>query len=190
MPQAIQADAVSVSPSQGVPTRSHRRDIVVVFYTSPRPIDAQGQMYDDILIPTDGSQTTAETLAHGLPIADDNDATVHALYVVDSRITAAATDETSPDLEQSLTEEGEEAVATVADEAATHDLETVADVRKGTPSKTILEYADEQGIDLIVIGTRGKSPREKVTSLGSVSERVVDNASVPVFVVRGAGSES
>jgi len=144
-------------------------------------------MYDDILIPTDGSDTISETLTHGIPIAADNDATVHALYVVDSRITAAADDETSTALEHSLENEGQEAVTAVAEQAADEGLETVSDVRQGTPSKTILQYADEKDIDLIVIGTRGKSPREKVTSLGSVSERVVDNASVPVFVVRGAG---
>ncbi len=144
-------------------------------------------MYDDILIPTDGSDTISETLAHGLPIAADNDATVHALYVVDSRVTAAAGEETSTDLERSLEDEGQQAVADVEEQAAAEGLETVGEVQTGTPAKTILEYADEHGIDLIVIGTRGKSPREKVTSLGSVSERVVDNASIPVFVVRNAG---
>lgn len=146
-------------------------------------------MYDDVLIPTDGSDTISQTLAHGLPIAANNDATVHALYVVDSRVTAAAGSETSTDLERTLEDEGREAVATVEDRATAEGLETVSEVRQGTPAKTILEYADEQGIDLVVIGTRGKSPREKVTSLGSVSERVVDNASIPVFVVRNAGDE-
>ncbi len=146
-------------------------------------------MYDDILVPTDGSDTITETLAHGLPIAADNDATVHALYVVDSRITAAASGESRRELEQSLEAEGVDAVDAVADHAAEVGAETATAVRKGTPSKAILEYADEQAIDLIVIGTRGKSPREKMVSLGSVSERVVDNAAVPVFVVRGAGND-
>ncbi|WP_049900901.1 universal stress protein [Natrinema sp. J7-1] len=146
-------------------------------------------MYDDVLIPTDGSDTVPETLAHGLPIAADNDATIHSLYVVDSRVPAAADDETAADLERSLEAEGRNAVADVEERAAAADLETVSEVRHGTPAKTILEYADEAGVDLIVIGTRGKSPREKVTSLGSVSERVVDNASVPVFVVRNAGTD-
>ncbi|MFA9428092.1 universal stress protein [Natronorubrum sp. A-ect3] len=145
-------------------------------------------MYDDILIPTDGSETISETLTHGLSIADDNDATVHTLYVVDSRMTAAASGDTSTDLERSLEDEGRDAVAAVDEQATQRGLDTVSDVRKGTPAKTILEYADEHEIDLIVIGTRGKTPREKVTSLGSVSERVVDNASIPVFVVRGAGA--
>ena len=145
-------------------------------------------MYDDVLIPTDGSDTVSETLDHALPIAAANDATVHALYVVDSRITAAASDADATDLATSLEAEGQDAVADVETRAADAGLETTGEIQSGTPAKTILEYADEQGIDLIVIGTRGKSPREKVTSLGSVSERVVDNASVPVFVVRDAGT--
>jgi nucleotide-binding universal stress UspA family protein len=146
-------------------------------------------MYDDVLVPTDGSDTIDETLDHALPIAADNDATVHALYVVDSRVTAAAGGGSGTDLEQSLREEGRAAVAAVEERATDAGLESVGDVRSGTPAKTILEYADEAGIDLIVIGTRGKSPREKVASMGSVSERVVDNAEVPVFVVRNAGEE-
>ena len=144
-------------------------------------------MYDDVLIPTDGSDTVPETLAHGLEIASNHDATVHALYVVDTRVTSAADDDTRDGLKASLESEGEVAVADVADRAEEGGLETVTTVLEGTPSKTILDYADDEDIDLVVIGTRGKSPREKVTSLGSVSERVVDNASVPVFVVRNAG---
>ncbi len=146
-------------------------------------------MYDDILVPTDGSETISETLSHGLPIAATNDATVHALYVVDSRITAAASGESRRELERSLEAEGADAVGAVAARADEHDIDTATEIRKGRPSKAILDYVDETGIDLIVIGTRGKSPREKMTSLGSVSERVVDNASIPVFVVRGAGGD-
>jgi len=160
-----------------------------MIYTPPHQSQRIRQMYDDVLIPTDGSDTISQTLAHGLPIAANNDATVHSLYVVDSRVTAAAGEDTSTDLERTLEDEGQKAVATVAERATAEGLETVSEVRQGTPAKTILEYADEQGIDLIVIGTRGKSPREKVTSLGSVSERVVDNASIPVFVVRNAGDK-
>ncbi len=145
-------------------------------------------MYDDVLVPTDGSDTVSETLDHALPIASDNDATVHALYVVDSRITAAASNADATELEASLEAEGNDAVAAIEARAESADLDSAGEIRTGTPAKTILEYADEHDIDLIVIGTRGKSPREKVTSLGSVSERVVDNASVPVFVVRDAGT--
>lgn len=141
-------------------------------------------MYDDILVPTDGSDTVSETLAHALPIATDNDATVHGLYVVDTRITTAATDDTRTDLEESLESDGTEAIEAIERAADEREIDVTTALERGIPSKTILEYADERDIDLVVIGTHGKSPREKIVSLGSVSERVVDNASIPVLVVR------
>ncbi|SFS57387.1 universal stress protein [Halostagnicola kamekurae] len=141
-------------------------------------------MYDDILVPTDGSDTVSETLAHALPIATDNDATVHGLYVVDTRITTAATDDTRTDLEESLESDGTVAIEAIERAADEREIDVTTALERGIPSKTILEYADERNIDLIVIGTHGKSPREKIVSLGSVSERVVDNASIPVLVVR------
>lgn len=142
-------------------------------------------MYDHVLVPTDGSPTVETTLDHAISIARDADATVHGLYVLDNRILTAADSDTRADLESSLREEGEAAVEAVAERADAAGLEAVTDIRTGTPWKEILAYVEETDVDLIVIGTRGKSPREKIVSLGSVSERVVDNASTPVLVVRG-----
>lgn len=147
-------------------------------------------MYDDILVPTDGSDTVDETVTHALPIATDNDARVHALSVVDTRIVTAADDEQRAQLRASLERDSEAAVEAVAARATEAGLETVREIRTGTPPKAILAYAEEADIDLIVIGTHGKSPREKLTSMGSVSERVVDNADRPVFVVRGVAERS
>ncbi len=92
-------------------------------------------MYDDILIPTDGSDTVRETLEHALPIAQDNDATVHALYVVDSRITAAAGGEAGTDLERSLTDEGEEAIAAIREQASEAGLETATRFGREPPRR-------------------------------------------------------
>lgn len=141
-------------------------------------------MYDDVLVPTDGSDTVSETLEHATAIAGNDDATIHALYVVDQRITRAADREMRSDLEDSLEAEGRKAVEAVREHAEDAGLETIDEIRHGTPSREILEYASGAGIDLIVIGTQGKTPREKVSTLGSVSERVVDGASIPVLVVR------
>ncbi|MFC6614767.1 universal stress protein [Halopenitus salinus] len=142
-------------------------------------------MYDHVLVPTDGSPTVETTLDHAISIAEDDEATVHGLYVLDNRILTAADSDTRADLESSLREEGEAAVEAVAERADAAGLKAVTGIRTGTPWKEILAYVDETDVDLIVIGTRGKSPREKIVSLGSVSERVVDNASTPVLVVRG-----
>lgn len=143
-------------------------------------------MYDTILVPTDGSDTVDRTIAHALPIAIDNDATIHALSVVDTRIVQAATGETREEIKSQLEAGASAATAAVATRAREAGLEAVESVERGTPAKAILEYAGESDIDLIVIGTHGKTPREKQITMGSVSERVVDRSPVPVFVVRGA----
>ena len=146
-------------------------------------------MYDDILVPTDGSDMVSVALDHALSIAGDNDATIHALSVVDTRITAAANDEGRAELRETLESECDEAVAAVVDAASSAGIEAVSEVRYTTPWKGILEYAETASIDLIVIGTHGKSPLEKRTSMGSVSERVVDNAEIPVLVVRRSSQD-
>ena len=143
-------------------------------------------MYDSILVPTDGSETIDGTLEHALRMAADTGATIQALFVIDTRVIHATSGELREDLVDDLAEQGANAVEAVADraEAAGIDVETA--VRKGTPDKQIINYATETDTDVIVIGTHGKTPREKLQSLGSVSERVVDTADIPVFVIKNA----
>ena len=143
-------------------------------------------MYDTVLVPTDGSDTVEQTLPHALRLAGDSDATLQIVYVVDTRAIHAADADDREDVEADLTEAGEEAVEVVADRAAAEDIEFETEIRRGTPDKEIVRHAEETGSDVIVIGTDGKTPREKLQALGSVSERVVDNASIPVFVIKDA----
>lgn len=140
-------------------------------------------MYDDILVPTDGSGGTAETVAHALDIATPRDATVHALSVVDRRVYLSAEKEQQDAILDSLTDSAEDAVAAVEEQAADADVRSTSAVRDGVPHSEILRYADEEDIDLIVIGTHGRTGRDKLVNMGSVTERVVENASQPVLVV-------
>lgn len=141
-------------------------------------------MYEDVLVPTDGSDAVDDALEHGLRLAENEGAAVHGLYVIDQRITGAAGTDAREDVEETLAEEGERALSAVAEAAERRGLSVTTERRQGTPYKEILEYVDEAHVDLIAIASHGKSPREKLTSLGSVSERVVDAADVPVLVVR------
>lgn len=141
-------------------------------------------MYDDILVPTDGSAGTGETLAHALDIASERSACVHALSVVDRRIYLSADRDQQDAILESLTESAEEAVQAVRERTTDAGVETVTAVRDGVPHSEILRYADEEGIDLIVIGTHGRTGRDKLVNMGSVTERVVENADQPVLVVQ------
>ncbi|WP_251330322.1 universal stress protein [Haloplanus pelagicus] len=139
-------------------------------------------MYDAILVPTDGSDGVDRTLDHALEMARNHDATVHALYVVDRRFELAA-DEDREALIDRLTDRGENAVAAVAERAADADLDAVTEIREGIPYKAILGYAEETDVDAVVMGTHGRTGRDRLAHLGSVTDRVVENATVPVLVV-------
>lgn len=62
-------------------------------------------------------------------------------------------------------------------------LNATVELLQGSPAEIILNYAKEQGADVIVIGSRGLGGiREFV--LGSVSHNVVQSARIPVLVVK------
>jgi len=141
-------------------------------------------MYDRILVPTDGSDATEKTVTHALKLAADNDATIHALYVIDKRIVQAGSKKLQSEVRDELNTQGKKAVSAVRSKAEAADVPIETAITSGTPDKEIASYAEANSIDLITIGTHGKTPREKLQSLGSVSERVVDSASCPVLVVK------
>jgi nucleotide-binding universal stress UspA family protein len=140
-------------------------------------------MYDDILVATDGSSGTMETVEHALSIARDNEAVLHGLYVVDKRQYRAADADAKETVRQSLEEEGQVALDDVAVRGEEAGLEVSTSMEEGIPDKTIVEYAEREGIDLIVMGTHGRTGRHRVSTLGSVTERVTESAPVPVLVV-------
>jgi nucleotide-binding universal stress UspA family protein len=141
-------------------------------------------MYDEILVPTDGSDAASRALDHALNLANQYDARVHALYVIDAN--AYATLEAGTDVVISaLEDEGQAAVDTVVDRAEQHGVEAVTEVVTGTVHKAIIEYADEHDVDLIVMGTHGRRGLDRYL-LGSVTEKVVRTSAVPVLTIQGS----
>ncbi len=140
-------------------------------------------MYDDILLPTDGSSGTVDALEHAITVASDQDARVHVLYVVDKRLYTAASDENKDEVRQSLEEEAAVALDDARVRLEDEGLECVTHSEDGIPYTTITDYADEEGMDLVVMGTHTQTGREQMVNLGSTTERVLKNASMPVLVV-------
>jgi nucleotide-binding universal stress UspA family protein len=140
-------------------------------------------MYTDILIPTDGSQGAQAAIEHGLEIAQQYEATVHVLYVVDKRVSR------SGPLLESLRQEGQEAVRGVKVAGAQAGLDVITETVEGVPSEAILEYSATHRIDLVVMGTQGRTGVDRFV-MGSVAERVVRQSPVPVLTVRQQGKRS
>lgn len=65
------------------------------------------------------------------------------------------------------------------------DVETTTAVKIGIPHEVILTYVDDQDIDLVTLGRRGRAGVEQYL-LGSVAEKVVRLSDVPVLTVPGA----
>ena len=167
-------------------------------------------MYDHILFPTDGSEGASAALDEARALAELCDATVHVLYSIDTRppgiglgsdpqtdnpsgmvgkVTGgpggmADERESTAELHAEVKARAAEFVETASEEFG--DVETEAVVKSGTPHEVILAYADENDIDAIVMGTHGRTGLDKYL-LGSVTEKVVRLADVPVLTVRGGG---
>ena len=131
---------------------------------------------DDVLLATNGWSGSAGATDHALELADACGAAVHALYAVD---VGSAEEE----VRESFEEHGRQATQTVVDEAADRGLEATGTVAHGDAHEVILEHAGESEADLLVMGTESKSDLERLV-VGSVSQRVVPNSSVPVTTVR------
>lgn len=144
-------------------------------------------MFDDILIPTDGSEGIQGAIEHGLMLANRYGATVHALYVLDlgyssERITNSTVWRTFHEEQKRV---GEQSTETVTAKATDLDLDVtvVEAVRRGTPSRAIIEYVNEHGIDLVAMGTHGRTGLNRYL-LGSVTASVVRTAQIPTLTVQ------
>lgn len=147
-------------------------------------------MYQDILVPTDGSEGIKEVLPHALKLAEDNDATVHALYVIDRRLYLTAEDDVQDDIRQNLETEGDDALEEIRGEMAANEIPVTASVSDGIPYREILEYIEANNVDVVVMGTHGRTGRDRLANLGSVTDRVLKNANIPVFVIDiGTGTD-
>ena len=140
-------------------------------------------MYDEILVPTDGSESAERAVQYGVVLAGAFDARVHVLSVVDERDYDRAVVGGEEAMQQGVdaaTTAAEEAVAAVAERVA-GDVTTRVTV--GVPSEAILDYVETEGIDLVAMATHGRTGVERFV-IGSVTEKVVRRATVPVLTVR------
>lgn len=138
-------------------------------------------MYETILFPTEGSDHSATVAEHAVDIAETRNAALHVLSVVDDRAFLVLDDDRVEGVRADLEENALEATDRAATRASERGLETETTVQTGNPAERILEYADEHEIDLVVMGTSGDDYENNV--VGSVSQRVVRSASVPVLTI-------
>jgi len=138
--------------------------------------------YTDVLVPTDGSEGAEAAIDPAVDIASTYDARVHALSVIDTM--AMGVDVRSAAILDALEEAARSAVETVEERATDASVSAVETaIQHGSPYRAIRSYAEEHDVDLVVMGTHGRSGIERYL-LGSVAEKTVRTSPVPVMTVR------
>jgi nucleotide-binding universal stress UspA family protein len=169
-----------------------RTATVPVLTINRAAIDDGTGVVDSVLLPTDGSEPAEAAAARGVDLAEQVDATVHCFSVVDegvaSGLDSLATDDGAVPSDQ-LTEQAADHVDQVATTATDCDIECVSATATGDPAEEIVEYAADNDLDLIVMGTSGRGGFRRAI-VGSVTDEVVRTASVPVLTVRAGTSSS
>lgn len=129
-----------------------------------------------ILFATDFSDCAQAALPHAIAFAEAYDAELHMLHCL-----VLHSGQPVPDDEPF---EGEEEAREALGRAAQRGGSVRHEVRRGiAPAPAILDYADEHGIDLIVIGSHGRRGVRRLL-LGSVAEEVARLSACPVLTVR------
>jgi nucleotide-binding universal stress UspA family protein len=144
-----------------------------------------------ILLATDGSKEAALALQTATDLAKSTGSELHLVYVEASSYVFPTTDWTSlggEDLPTRLDEVAKEAAKTKVDEQAQRVREADGEVagahaRVGYPEAEIVDLAEELGVGLIVMGSRGLGGIRRAL-MGSISDSVVRHAHCPVLVTR------
>ena len=144
-----------------------------------------------ILFPTDFSERAEAAWEYAQTVASAFNAEIHLLHVLqepvtmlpESALAVAPPAVNMPELMEAA-EQGLERIS-----QSTSNSVTNRSVVSGPPAEEIVRYARDAGVDLIVLGTHGRTGLAHVL-LGSVAEKIVRKAPCPVLTVRSPGHEA
>ncbi|MFQ3294957.1 MAG: nucleotide-binding universal stress UspA family protein [Halobacteriales archaeon] len=140
-------------------------------------------MYETVLVPTDGSDPAAAAVEHAIDLAETYEATVHALYVgrIGDAPPGVIDEEVASDPGGNV---AAGALDLVDDSAVAAGVDYVERyVPEGPVSDAILAYIEDKDVDIVVMGTHGRTGIDRFI-VGSVAEQIVRESPVPVMTVR------
>ncbi|AKB30821.1 Universal stress protein [Methanosarcina siciliae HI350] len=144
----------------------------------------KSKLYRKILLATDDSESARKAADAALELAHLSGAKIYAVYVIDRSIYSSVPEdlEWEEAMYTRFRELGKEAVSYMEKAAKDTDLQVESVLLEGHPAEEIVNFAEKNGMDLIIIGSLGKSKIERFL-IGSISEKVIRNSKVPVLVV-------
>jgi universal stress protein A len=142
-------------------------------------------IFQHVLVPLDFSAPADRALAYAIALAHQFHARLTLLHVLD--MTPVTMDELTPGVTatylEDLETEAQHLLQASLEQVQRAGLQGDSLLVQGTPTQTIVDTAGEQRVDLIIMGTHGRTGLAHVF-LGSVAEHVVRQAPCPVLVTR------
>jgi nucleotide-binding universal stress UspA family protein len=151
-------------------------------------IDDQKVQVKKILVPIDGSECSLYAAKHAVKLAKDENAELFCIHVIGS-VPYYGLIGSPPAIEQYYKDLEEKAQSWFDKVRNMARNEGISELKTGTFSgvksiiESIIDYAASKDIDLIVIGTRGRTGLKRFV-MGSVANGIVQHAHCPVLLVR------
>lgn len=141
-------------------------------------------MFSDILVAIDGSKAGERALACAVGEAGFHGAKLHVVYVVETGLfSSLPADNTVEIMFSALEKEGEDVLKKARTFAHDKGVVVTTHMKQGHAGNEIISLAEEQKVNLIVVGSHGKSKADRLL-LGSVSNYVVTHGIITTLVVR------
>jgi len=145
--------------------------------------------FKKILFPTDFSKTAEYTLDYAISMAEKYNARLHLLHVVDESVdmTGFYLPHTSIEAEESnMVSAAKKTLDRLCHLKLRNTKNYDTKILKGVPSKEIVNYVNENGIDLLIMGTQSKKGIEQLI-FGSTAKKVFKKVSCPVLTILPPG---
>lgn len=140
--------------------------------------------YEKILLTTDGSERSEAAVDQAVELTRKFDAELHILYVVDIGVDSSygSVTDLMSQLEsvENFEKIGERATESIQEQVKEKGLTPVIAIKRGVPHKKILDYANKEDMDIVIMSTHGRSGLDRML-LGSVTEKVIRSSKIPVL---------
>jgi nucleotide-binding universal stress UspA family protein len=144
--------------------------------------------FTNILVATDDSESARKAVDSAINIAKINNAKIYAVHVIaPGEVAVTQHDPRDPgwkkQMKENIEAQGREATAYAVKAGKTADVTVEPAVFEGNPADEIVKFAEKNDVDLVVIGSFGKTGIKRFL-LGSVAENVVRHSKKPVLVIK------
>ncbi|WP_433750363.1 universal stress protein [Falsibacillus pallidus] len=138
-------------------------------------------MFKRILLASDGSKHAQRAAKTAAALGNLAQSAVTVLYVIDS--SASKSDVLSKGSKEAVQAERERKLASTCEILNENSVHFQTEFVRGDPGPSIVEFANKNGYDLLIVGSRGLNSLQEMV-LGSVSHKVAKRVNCPVMIVK------